>query len=728
MNSTEHMNFRHYGRSYHLKINTSKDLQRAVELDEAHWVAVSSPISTVNCDGEFLSLLDTDKNGRIRCQELKNAIRWILKVLSDHSGITEARGTLRLKEINLADPDGQQIHDAALKILKKLGRRETEQISLDEVRRIRQQVESMPVSEAGIILPEAAEKSEIATFIADVVATIGGIGHPSGVQGINQAKLDEFLSKAKAFLLWHEQGKIPDGQIKTDIMPLGNGTSAAYAVLVELQDKIDQYFAQCKALALEERLGQRMGITEAELQELDLDDPAVIEEVLKQGSLAKPKASGELNFEDQINPAYAKTLERFRHEVIGQVLGESENKMTPEQWQQIKNFFGAHQKWVQAKPSPELEGLGVQKLQGYLDERFNKAVRELIAKSTETAFVLDNIRLTEQLLLYQRYMIELANNFVSFPHLYDPDSRAVFEMGSLVMDGRRFNLTVKAVNRAEHSKIAKASNMYVLYVEIVPKDTDQKYEVAVPVTWGTKGNLCVGKRGVFYDIGGNEADAKVVQIIENPISLGEALLNPFQRLGKMLTGKIESITAQADKKFDSQAATVMNRTTTATPAAGGTGGMLLGGGLAIAALGSALAYITKTLADTSWLAILVGVLVAVLLVMIPISLVAFIKLRKRNLSAILEGSGWAINARMRLTRKQGKGFTDRPSYPKGSKGVHPMRWGLLAAVVAVLAVLLAGGYLAKWCLSKRDQQSVTKPVDKQTSPSETGQNKELPGI
>ena len=718
MDSSEHISFRRYGRSYHLRINTCGDLQRAVELDEAHWVAVGAPISTINCDGEFLRLLDTDKNGRIRCQEMKNGIRWLLKVLSDHSGITEGRGTLRLKAINRADPEGQQIHAAGLKILKKLGRDESEQISLDEVRRIRQQVESISVSEAGVILPEAAEKVEISKFIADVVASIGGIGHPSGAQGINQSKLEEFLSKAKDFLGWHEQGEIPDGQTKTDIMPLGTETSTAYAVLVGLEGKIDQYFAQCKALALEERLGQQMGITESELQELDLDDPAVIEEVLKQASLAKPKASGELDFEDQVNPAYAKTLERFRHEVMGQVLGEPSNRMTAEQWQQIKEFFGVHKKWIQAKPHAELERVGVRKLQDYLDERFNKAVRKLIGQSTETAFVLDNIRLAEKLLLYRGYMIELANNFVSFPHLYDPGSRAMFEMGSLVMDGRRFNLAVKAVDRAEHAKIAKTSNMYVLYVEIIPKDAGQKYEVAVPVTWGTKGNLCAGKRGVFYDIGGNEADARVVEIIENPISLGEALLSPFQRLGRMLTGKIESITSQAEKKFDSQTATVMSQVPRATSPAGGAGGMLLGGGLAIAALGSALAYITKTLANTHWLAILIGVAVAVLLVMVPISLVAFIKLRRRELSAILEGSGWAINARMRLTRKQGRSFTQRPSYPKGAKGVHPMRWGLLVAVVVVLGILVGGGYMVKGCLEKREQQSVNQPTDEQSSPGE----------
>ncbi len=89
----------------------------------------------------------------------------------------------------------------------------------------------MSVSEAGVILADAAVKVEIAKFIGDVVASVGGIGHASGAQGINQGKLEEFLSKGKAFLEWHEQGEIPDGETKTDIMPLGRETSSAYTVL-----------------------------------------------------------------------------------------------------------------------------------------------------------------------------------------------------------------------------------------------------------------------------------------------------------------------------------------------------------------------------------------------------------------------------------------------------------------------------------------------------------------
>ena len=248
----------------------------------------------------------------------------------------------------------------------------------------------------------------------------------------------------------------------------------------------------------------------------------------------------------------------------------------------------------------------------------------------------------------------------------------MFEMGTLVMDGWRFNLAVKTEDRAQHAEMAKTSNVFVLYIEIPPRDNGKRFEVAVPVTSGVGGNLCIGKRGIFCDIYGNECDAKVVSIIENPISFGEALLSPFRRIGRLMTGKLESLTTAAEKKLDAKTTIVMDKVA-AKPSqpqpvqkAGGgvhTAGAVMGAGVAIAALGSAVAYITKTLASVSPLTIVAGIFGAILIVMLPMSIVAFLKLRKRNLSTILEGSGWGINARMRLTRKQARFFTERPRYP-----------------------------------------------------------------
>ncbi|MDP7162831.1 MAG: hypothetical protein QF577_04435 [Phycisphaerae bacterium] len=693
MGTDDKMIFRRYGRSCHLQIETAADLRLAERLDESHWAATNAPTSTINCDSTFLQLLDVDNNVRIMCFEVKVAIRWLFDVLRDHRGVTESSRTLRLEAINTKTDEGRRIHNAAAKMLSRLDKPEAKEITLAEIRQIKAEVESMPVSEAGVVLPEAADEADIRQFILDGIAAVGGAPHPSGAQGLGRAQLEAFIEGAKAYLQWHGQGEIPSDSDKTGIMPLGAETPGVYGVLASLRGKIDQYFAQCEALALDERLAGRMGWQDEELGGLDLDDPATIQEVLKKAPIATARPAGVLTFADRVNPFYADLLERFRRDVAERVLGGDKEALSADDWGRIKSVFAGHHEWAAAKPAAALESLGVERLGEYLEERFADAVGALIANSIKTAFDLNNIRLAEKLLLYQGYLLDLANNFVSFPHLYDASRRAMFEMGALVADGRVFNLTVRVENRARHAELARTSNMYVLYVEVTDKE-QKKYEIASPVTSGGKGNLCVGKRGLFHDISGAEHDAVVVQVIENPISVREAMLSPFVRLGKLITGKIESLTTRAEKKLDAQAAATIKQ----APAQKGgmpSGGMLMGIGVATAALGSALAYITKTFSETNVWAIVAGIAAAILAVLLPTSIVAVMKLRRRDLSAILEGAGWGINARMRLTGRLGRFFTQRPKYPKGSKGTSRITWPVALVILLVVAVLIGGGYILR---------------------------------
>ncbi|MFH1731742.1 MAG: hypothetical protein ABIF82_08840 [Planctomycetota bacterium] len=697
--------FDRFGRSYHLSIKNAENLELLLELDEAHWVATGAPVDGLKCDLAFLNLVDTDSNGRIMCSEMRDAVRWLLKQLRDRSGVAEGRQTLALDAINTDEDEGARVLESARKMLASLEKPDAAEITLDEVRQIKAKIESTPVSEGGVVLPDASDDDEVKKFIADVIDTVGGAPHPSGAQGVGQAQLGQFLADAKALLDWQAQAVLPDGETRSDIMPFGADTSAAFALLSSLRGKIDQYFAQCDAVALEPRIAEQVYPRDAELRSADFADPEVIDKMLEHAPLAKPTAEHVLCFTEPINPRFAPQIEKLQAEVIKPVLGGSVKVLTEDQWEQVKAAFAAHEAWVNAKAGAAVEKLGGEAARKYLDERFARAVRSLIGTKSKTAFVLDNIRLAEKLILYQAWLLALANNFVSFPHLYDQNRRAMFETGTLIMDGRRFNLAVKVEDRAQHSATAKSSNMFVLYVEVVPAGEGRpKYEAAVPVTSGGKGNLCVGKRGVFEDVDRVLHDAKVVQIIENPISVTEALASPFQRLGGLVTSKIGGLTAEAEKKLDAAGTSTLAAVTaapkepaaTAAPAAAsgpGAGNLLMGGSIAVAALGSAAAFITKTLAGLKWYTVIGGLVGAVLAVMVPISIVALMKLRRRDLSAILEGSGWAINARMRLTMSQARFFTRRPRYPVGAVGVYRPAWPLLVVIVVVAVVLVVGLWL-----------------------------------
>jgi hypothetical protein len=667
MSDRHRMTFKRYGRSRHLHIATAGDLGRIADLDEAHWAATNAPISTINCDSTFLELIDADCNSRIMCHELRNAITWTLGMLRDCSGLESASDALKLDAINTDSPEGLRIVNAAARILERLNERDTGQITLQQVREIKTRVESTPVSEAGVLLPEASDDPAIRAFIADAIDVTRGAAHPSGKNGLGPTQLEAFISSARTWLEWCDRSVIPADAATTDIMPLGPKTPTVYDIFAAVRGKIDQYFVQCQAAALDKRFVQHMGWTESELAELDFDDPATLRHVLVKAPLARARADITLHFDDPINPHYRQLLQRFRTEVAACILESNDPELSAQQWCRIKDMFEAHQEWEAAKPEDPIESLGVEKIKAYLSSEYAATVRALMDNRAATAFDLDNIRLIEKLVLFQVNLLNFANNFVSFPHLYDPNRRAMFEAGTLIIDSRRFCLAVDVSNRQAHAKIARTSSMFVLYVEVIPGAANsEKYEVAIPVTAGNRGNLCLSKRGLFVDTDGNECDARVVEIIENPISLREAFVAPFVRIGRLLTGKIESLTTKAEKKLDVDTTRAVSQITaddaqaSAPKPSAPSGGMLMGAGVAVAALGSALAYITKTLADTSWLAIAIGLLAAVLAVLLPTLTVAVLKLRKRDLSAILEGSGWGINARMRLTWKMAKFFSQRP--------------------------------------------------------------------
>ena len=81
-----------------------------------------------------------------------------------------------------------------------------------------------------------------------------------------------------------------------------------------------------------------------------------------------------------------------------------------------------------------------------------------------------------------------------------------------------------------------------------------------------------------------------------------------------------------------------------------------------------------------------GLFVILVLCLGPAALVAYLKLRSRDLSAVLEGNEWGINARMRLTTIQARQFTQSPRHP-GYVG-SSMSWILVIGLV-VLAGCLA---------------------------------------
>lgn len=652
--------FKNYGGSHQLRIQDARDLEKIQVLDEAHWAATSIPINGLNCDNVFLSYVDTDQNGRIRTDELKAAQAWLFRFLSHRNRLSEATDILNLSDIDVSHPEGQKLQTAAKLILTNLNLPDARKISLAQVRDVQSIMASAANNGDGIIPPQAAAEPDLVQFITSVMETVGPALDASGKPGVSEEQLKVFFDEAKSYLAWIAKGGIPKGDDSTEVMPWGAETPQAYELIAGLEEKIEQYFTQCAMVRFDERSAAQMQLRQKELEEIDFTDNSMMEERLKNAPLALPNPKRILDLEAISNPLYIERLFELKERVLKRALGGSVKQLTKKQWDKVKAIFAPYRVWLESKQGIKVEKLGQGLLRTYLNGSHRQKTSELIAKDLAVADDLNQLHNLEKLILYQRWLMELTNNFVSFANLYTPQRRSLFEIGTLVIDGREMTFTMRVQDRQAHKKIAEDSCMYLLYLEVTGRqDKDIKFEIVTAVTSGSAGGLRIGKRGIFFAIDGREWDAQVVDIVENPISIWESVKAPF----KQFTGFIKK---QIDKFSKSRQAKL--ETSVAAPSASGiTRDLLLGGGIAIAALGSAFAYITKALSQVKAVHVL-GMLVGLAaFILLPGMIIGFAKIRKRDMSVLLEASAWAVNVHMRLNATLGRLFTHIPRLPEGAR-------------------------------------------------------------
>jgi len=683
--------FRRYGKTYQLRIENADDLAAALGLDESLWVATSAPVDSLRCDSGFTAYVNADGSGRINTAEIKAAIGWLLDVLKDTSELGSDADTIRLSSIDSSSGDAADLLHSARHVLACLGAEETQTISLAQVRLYLDTEREQPLNGDGIIVPDAAASVDLQEYIAYAVDCTGGSEDASGKRGISLEQLSQFAGDVEGYVAWLAQGRSAEGDDRSLLFPFGAETAAVHRVYAEHAADVDHFFDLCRTLAFEPRAIAGMHCRDADLAELNFLVPGDVEQCLKQAPLAKPAPGSALPLVGpDINPLARDWVGRFVREVLSRVEVDAVDVLSEADWEKTKSVLRPYDAYVGQRRGERVAKLPPEKLEAYLDPSFRDQVQELICKDKEIAAKLAGIRQVEKLLLYHQNLLRLANNFVSFSQLYAIDERGLFEMGSAVIDGRWLNLAVRVDDIGKHSKAAADSGIFTIYLDVVDRSDARTFTVAMPATSGAKGNLTVGKRGVFFDIEGREYDAHIVRIISNPISIREALCSPFVRLWGFVLGKIESMSGASEKDLQKSADQLLAAPPVARGPAGmpgGPAGLLVGLSVSAAAVGSSFAFITKTFSNLLPRQALMGLLGAAVCVGIPVALTAIMKLRKQDVSALLEGSGWAINARMRLSRGQRRQFTRKPAYPSGAKGIPRHRRLKLAVLITLLHLL-----------------------------------------
>ncbi|MDX9724247.1 MAG: hypothetical protein RBU37_26095 [Myxococcota bacterium] len=200
--------------------------------------------------------------------------------------------------------------------------------------------------------------------------------------------------------------------------------------------------------------------------------------------------------------------------------------------------------------------------------------------------------------------------------------------------------------------------------------------IAAAITAGNPDFLIVGRNGVFYDRQGRDWDATITKVVANPISVREAFWSPYKKLARMIEEQISKRAAakeaESEAKLTSTAETTANidqakkdKPPVAAPKKIDVG-TVAAIGVAVGGIGAMVVGILSVFLGLGlWMPI--GIVAILLLISGPSMLLAYLKLRQRNLGPILDASGWAINGRAKINVPFGGAMTTLAKLPKDAE-------------------------------------------------------------
>ena len=686
-----------------VKLESGADLANLDQLDQKLWVALACPTRGLEFDSRTLDLIDTDKDGRIRAPEVIAAAKWAASLLKNPDYLLNGSPLLPLAAISDATPEGKQILSSAKQTLVNLGKADATAISIGDTMDTVKIFAATNFNGDGIIPADAAGDDATKAVIADIMACLGIETDRSGKPGVSQPKVDQFFTEAQAHSDWWKQA---EGD-KT-ILPLEEATAATAATVKAVKAKVDDFFARCRLAEFDSRAIAALNRPESEYVTLATKELTVNAAEIASLPLAQIAAGKALPLAEGVNPAWANALAALQAAAVEPLLGKR-NSMTEAEWNSLQAKLAPFEAWSAGKVGAAVEKLGVKRLRDILAGDSKAKITALIAKDKALEPEANAISAVEKLARYHRDLHALCLNFVSFKNFYSRKIPAIFQAGRLYLDQRACDLCLTVEDAGKHSVMAALAGSYLAYCDCVRKATGEKIQIVAAFTDGDSDNLMVGRNGIFYDRKGHDWDATITKLIDNPISLRQAFWLPYKKLVRMIEEQVAKRAAAADaastsKLQDASAVTAG----TAQPAQPkkmdlGTIALLTTAFTAIAGIittiigrVSGVFNLPPLQAVLAIIGLFIGV---ILLISGPSMILAYIKLRKRNLAPILDANGWAVNAKAVINVPLGRSLTQIAVLPPGSQRdlIDPFAekkkpWELCLAILILLALAL-GWYL-----------------------------------
>lgn len=628
-------NYTYVGGVPRVKIATGSDIAHLGELDEKMWTVLSCPVKGLELDEKTLAYIDTNHDGQVHVSEIIATSRWLSAVLRDMDVLLPGSDEVRLDALNTDAPEGQQLLDAARRILAAAGKTDAAVITL---------------ADSSLCL-ERAKAEKLAALKAERAA----------------------LEKVEA--------------------PFAERTEAIAAAYTALDAKVRDYFLRGSLAQFSAESRGKLDVPVEQIESISRDNLTERMAEIAACPLARIGEAGTLPLDTVVNPAWTaqwNTVKAaFTHDV------------TPESWEAV----GAS-------------------LRAYADYQRQQDVKE-------SDVVLDDesksIELVDKLLHLTRDFYTLLRNYVTLSDFYTPGGKAIFQAGRLYIDQRACDFCVRVQDAAAMTAQAAASGMYLVFCQCTDHSRGLTMPIVAAITVGDTQNIAVGKNGIFYDRQGHDWDACVTAIVDNPISIGQAAWSPYRKMAEFIEEKVRSmaaskesqLTERATSSIDAKAETAAAATAEAAaagpkaapvaqPAKGENAaatsfdiakfaGIFAAIGMAIGFIGSFLTTLGSEFMKLLWWQMPLCIFAIFLLISGPSMFIAWLKLRKRNISPILNANGWAVNASAKISIRFGNALSEQASFPLSAKmrGQDPFAdkglswWQHLLLGVALMFIIAA---------------------------------------
>lgn len=651
-----------------VNLESGTDLLHLASLDQKLWTALGCPVDGLEIDKATLKLIDKDGDGQIRVPEVLEAVSWVLNVLKNPDDLLKQDNTLPLSVISNGTEAGRALLASAKIILGNLGKPDADHLTIEDTSDLERIFASTRFNGDGIITEDSAATPGSALLLNEIMACMGSHTDRGGKQGIDQLLLENFILACNAYKTWFESA----GETTR---PLGDGTPEAHQVYQKIKNKVDDYFIRSHMAQYDPASAHVLNVLVAQVEAISPKDLSNSLEEIAAYPLSKIEAGMPLTLESGINPAWQSDLVLFKQKV-SDLLFSSSATLSETQWKKTKDLFAAYEEWMAAKQGSEVELLGITRINEIVSGNHVQELYQLIAEDKELEDEAGNMILVDQLVRYYRDLFTLLKNFVTFYDFYSPGHKAIFQAGTLFIDQRSCDLCIRVGDMAKHAEMAMFSGMFLLYCECSSRSTNEKITIAAALTNGDIDNLVPGRNAIFYDRNGLDWDATVVKIIDNPISMKQAFWSPYRKVSRFIETQINKVAAAQDSKVTGdvtkgiEEAKLKNEPAKTPPPPFDVGkfvGIFAAIGLALGAIGTAVASVIAGFMGLAWWKMPIAVLGIMLLISGPAMVMAYLKLRKRNLAPILDANGWAVNASAVINIQFGNTLTHIAELPKGAK-------------------------------------------------------------